>query len=106
MKAKDLCPHDRSEGPALAPADGPQRRSGGVWWLTLAVGLVAIVWLGVLPQLAKVPAIRQQIDRNADYRINADAMFYSEVGPIEGIRLRVVDGQIVREPMLIGSDDP
>jgi hypothetical protein len=117
MKAKDLCPYDRSEGPAFVPANGPtpangpvpangpKRRGSGVWRLTIAVGLIATVWLGVLPQLARVPAIRQQIDRNADYKINADAMFYSEVGPVEGIRLRVVDGEIVREPILMGSED-
>lgn len=117
MKAKDLCQYERFNGPmpasangptlatGPASADGPQRLSGRIWRLTIAVGLIAVVWLGVLPHLASVPAIRQQIDRNADYKINADAMFYSEVGPIEGIRLRVVDGKIVREPILMGSED-
>ncbi len=74
------------------------------WTLFVCILSTLIVWLGVLPRLGRQPSLRRHIERNRAGQIEPDAMFYTEVGPLEGISLEHRDGQIVvgRLPMAPG----
>jgi hypothetical protein len=67
--------------------------SAGNGWPALAAscGLLALVWLAVLPQLALHPKMRGRIDRLEKARIDAGAMFYTELECMEQIRHRALD---------------
>lgn len=58
---------------------------------TLAIG---VTWLGLLPWLSNYQPIRQHIDRNRQQGIDPAAMFYTEVGDVNGFHVRSVAGQI------------
>lgn len=85
------------------PAAGRPRR---VPWSLIACVLTAvIVWLAILPRLGQQAAIRRHIERNRANRIEPDAMFYTEVGPLDGISLEHRHGEIIvgRLPMAPGT---
>lgn len=65
----------------------------GLGKLVLGVAILAIIWLVVLPRVSHFPAIRQHIQRNERAGINPDAMFYSELGDVQGLRLHWNHGQ-------------
>lgn len=53
-------------------------RSG--WKVLLAsIAVIAGVWLGVLPAISRVPAIRADIDRVDAAGINASALYWTEL---------------------------
>jgi hypothetical protein len=47
----------------------------------IAISVVAYFWLVFLPWLADRPVVRQHVDFLNDRRINASAMFYTELDP-------------------------
>jgi hypothetical protein len=49
--------------------------------LKLAAGclILSLLWLWGMPQLAKLPIVKQHIDFLEDRNINTGAMFYTEV---------------------------
>jgi hypothetical protein len=55
-------------------------------WIKLitAAGLMAILWLVVLPQLAKWPPVNNHLQRMQAAEIEVDAMFYSELKWLPG----------------------
>lgn len=72
-----------------------------VLWLVVAVMLV--IWLVVLPRIARYPVVRRHIDHNLERQVEADAMFYTEVGPVRGVtighrRERVTIGRMRMAP--------
>lgn len=56
-------------------------RSGvrGVQRLVGALLCIAVVWIGVLPWLAKQPTIREHIETMEEQGIEVDAMFYTDL---------------------------
>jgi len=47
----------------------------------IAIAVVVILWLVFLPWLADRPVVRKHVDFLNDRRINASAMFYTELEP-------------------------
>lgn len=76
---------------------------GGVWRLAAGCALIAILWLAVLPIVGRQEAVRRHIERNRARGIHPDAMFYTEVGAIDGIRVEYENGRPVFKPMRVGS---
>lgn len=65
----------------------------GCWQLFAASVIIALVWGLVLPRLSRVAPIAERISRNHRAGIEADAMFYTELGPLRGVRwLRTPEG--------------
>lgn len=50
-------------------------------WASLfgCVALMAIVWLTVLPRIARMPAVADHIQQMEQEHIQVDAMFYTEL---------------------------
>ena len=48
-------------------------------WLVLICLSVALIWLVVLPKVARNEYVRVKIQRNRDAGIDPDAMFYSDL---------------------------
>ncbi|MCE2799386.1 MAG: hypothetical protein LW724_07495 [Planctomycetaceae bacterium] len=50
-------------------------------WLKLIAGclMLGLLWVWVLPQIAKNPAVKKHIEFLEDRNINTGAMFYTEV---------------------------
>lgn len=46
---------------------------------TFCVLSIAVIWLGILPQIARIPALEQQIEQFEAAGINPGAMYYSEL---------------------------
>lgn len=71
----------------------------------LAAGCVVVVflWLAVLPMVARQETVRRHIERNRARGIHPDAMFYTEIGTIDGVRLEYENGQSVFKKMRVGS---
>ena len=73
--------------------------------LALAVGsaAIALLWLVVLPAIGRQSSVRRHIERNRAQGIHPDAMFYTEVGPIDGVRLVYENGQPVGKKIRMGE---
>lgn len=68
----------------------PSRSSrSGVRSLLASCAILAIVWLIVLPAVARIPAVRAHIARNAASGIDPSAKFYSELPGMSVILERV-----------------
>ena len=100
----DRSPPIDSANRANLPPTAPSSRRRGLR-LLVTTATLAFVWLVVLPRLATWGPVRQLIERNRREGINADAMFYTEIGEVEGIRLRQEAGTVVRQRFLVGSKD-
>lgn len=74
--------------------------------LLIAAAAVLALWLIVLPEVADYPPVRRHIDRNRDRQVEADAMFYTEVGPVQGITIEHRDGRIVTGRLRMSSTPP
>lgn len=85
--------------PASPPAAAPRRVLG------LVLGCLAIVllWMVVLPLLGKQAALRRHIERNRAAGIHPDAMFYTEVGAIDGVQLVYEHGQPTGRSIRMGD---
>ncbi|MCA9080552.1 MAG: hypothetical protein KDA58_08330 [Planctomycetaceae bacterium] len=46
--------------------------------LAAVSAVIAIIWLGVLPQVADWPAVRDRIERHQQLGLDPQAIFYSE----------------------------
>ena len=73
--------------------------------IRFAVGCAAIafLWLLVLPALSRQGSVRRHIERNRAQGIHPDAMFYTEMGAIDGIQLVYVDGKLTSQPIRMGE---
>jgi uncharacterized membrane protein len=50
---------------------------------SLAVLVVSLVWLVVLPRIARIAAVQERIERNERLGIDPSAMFYSDLEHLE-----------------------
>ena len=73
--------------------------------LRFAVGCaaIALLWLLVLPALGRQSSVRHHIERNRAHGIHPDAMFYTEMGAIDGVQLVYVDGKPTGRPIRMGE---
>lgn len=85
------------------PLDQKPSAVGGAWRLAVACAAIALLWLAVLPMVGRQEAVRRHIDRNRARGIHPDAMFYTEVGAIDGVRVEYENGRAVFKPMRVGS---
>ena len=53
--------------------------SSGVLRLILGLGVIAVVWLVLLPALGRTPELSQRIEREEAQGIDPSAMFWSEL---------------------------
>ena len=80
-------------------------------WLRLGavVITISVIWSVVLPRIAAWPQFQARVDRHRALGINVDAMFYTELGPVEGIELVTIqqDGKsvVVKRRFTLGSTD-
>lgn len=51
----------------------------GRWQLFLASLCIALMWMVILPAIAKVPVVRTMIDRHEAAGIDPSAMYYTDV---------------------------
>ncbi len=65
--------------------------------LAAAVGVGALVWLVVLPLVARQPAVRATIDRNEQLGIDPTAKFYTELPAMPDLYERVTSARRVAE---------
>ena len=73
--------------------------------LRFAVGCAAIafLWLLVLPALGRQSSVRRHIERTRAQGIHPDALFYTEMGAIDGVQLVYVDGKPTGQPIRMGE---
>ncbi|WP_164100737.1 hypothetical protein [Candidatus Laterigemmans baculatus] len=79
----------------------PNRR--GIVLFAAGCVAIALLWLLVLPAVGQQRAVRRHIDRNRAQGIHPDALFYTEMGAIDGVRLVYVDGKPTVEPIRMGE---
>ncbi|UUO04725.1 hypothetical protein M4951_15165 [Blastopirellula sp. J2-11] len=65
----------------LETTGGPADRRRRWTRLLIAVGIVAVVWLVILPQIAETPPVKRHIEKMQAAGIDPSAMFYSELEP-------------------------
>lgn len=76
---------------------------GGVSRLAAGCLVILFLWLAVLPAVARQGAVRRHIERNRARGIHPDAMFYTEIGAIDGVRVEYENGRPVFKRMRVGS---
>jgi hypothetical protein len=72
--------------------DALNRHPRGGLVLASAIGAILAIWIGLLPRLGELPAVRRWIDANEARGISPAAMYYTE---LEGIEL-VAQGSSLR----------
>jgi hypothetical protein len=82
----ELLAPDRSESGGKSPGVRPVaevEQTFGLprgWLRLIAVGLgIAVIWLVILPSMARLPVIRDHIAAMEEGQIEVDAMFYTEL---------------------------
>jgi len=55
-----------------------KKRIPKVMKLSLALIVIAVVWLTVLPRLSDIPSVRGRIDGNRNAGVNPTAVFYTD----------------------------
>lgn len=60
-------------------------RRTGIFRLLACVAIVAVIWLGVLPKVAKQDRVKQRIQWLEEHRIDPAAMFYTDLPVMDEI---------------------
>jgi hypothetical protein len=79
----------------------PQRWASKIWRrlaLAAAIALMAAVWLGVLPLVARHPAVDGYIRHNEELGIDPSAKFYTELPAMPDLLGRVERARARAEP--------
>jgi len=63
----------------------PRRNMRGWAQLWAACGLIAVVWIGVLPRLAESPRVQARLEYLEARRIDPSAMFYTELEGLDRV---------------------
>jgi hypothetical protein len=77
----------QEQSPEKIPLASAQCRCRGTFMFLCCIGLGACCWLVLFPWLAELPAIQSHIHRNQRLGIDPTAMFYTEVGQLNGIHV-------------------
>lgn len=65
------------------------QKQKGLWQLGLCSGLIAFVWLLVLPWVATQPRMAAHLEQLRDQGVDPSAMFYTELDAMEPILQRL-----------------
>ncbi len=77
-------------------------RHSGLLGFGITILVIGTIWLDLLPRLSNFQPIRRHIDRNRHQGIDPAAMFYTEVGEVNGFHVRTVAGQIEATKVPLG----
>ncbi|WP_437188163.1 hypothetical protein SH668x_001593 [Planctomicrobium sp. SH668] len=50
-------------------------------YLVICIVVLGVIWLGVLPRLQEVPAVRSHLEKLRERNVDAGVMFYTENPP-------------------------
>lgn len=75
----------------------------GIFRFAAGCVVIALLWLIALPALSDQQSVRDHIERNRDLGIHPDALFYTDMGAIDGVRLVYVDGKPTGQPIRMGE---
>lgn len=79
------------------------RDSRGAVGLAVGCAVILFLWLLVLPALGRQSSVRRHIEHNRAEGIHPDALFYTEMGTIDGVQLVYVDGKPTAQPIRMGE---
>lgn len=83
------CRCDQGEG--TTGESGAFPWSSGWGQLAVGLGIILLLWLAVLPQLANQPPVRRHIEFLEQQRIDPSAVFYTELEPMAELRTRIAE---------------